>query len=314
MNVVFESILPIFFLVVLGFLLRRRNLIPAEHWRSIEELCFWLFFPALLITTLAGADLAAIEMGPFTLTLIFTMASMAVFTLALWPLLRSIWGTSPAQFSTIYQTSTRWHGFIALAIVIKLFGTEGATLVALVFAITIPVLQLSNILVLAAFCSGQRLSIVQIIKTVLMNPIIWGITLGILVNVNHIELWQPLMTLFELLGRAALGASLLALGAGLSLKAALKPSRELLVGLVGKLLITPIIMAGWAISLGIRGLPLSVLIICAAVPTAVNGYLFAKKMGGDAELYAATSSNQTALSFFTIPLFLWLTQTYAGGL
>ena len=314
MIVVFESIFPVFALVVLGFALRKGNFIPAEHWRSIEELCFWLFFPALLVTTLAGADLTSIQLGPFSLTLLFTMGSMMVITLSLWPVLRSYWGTSRGQFSTIFQTTTRWHGFIALAIVFKMFGTEGATLIALAFAVMIPVLQITNILVLAAFSSTNKLSIIHIFKTLLTNPIIWGVAMGVAVNLSHINLWSPLMTILDLLGRAALGASLLALGAGLSLRAALKPSRELLVGLLGKLVVTPLVMAGWAIWFGISGLSLSVLIICAAVPTAVNGYLFAKKMGGDAELYAATSSTQTALSFLTIPLFLWLAQNYAGGL
>lgn len=314
MIVVFESILPIFALVVLGFSLRKGNFVPADHWRTVEDLCFWIFFPALLVTTLAEANLATIELGPFTLTLLFTITSMAVITLALWPVLKKYWGTSPAQFSTIFQTSTRWHGFIALAIVLKLFGAEGVTLVAVVFAITIPILQITNILVLATFSSGQHLAPAKIIRTVLMNPIIWGIGFGIAVNLGQLALWTPLMSLLDLLGRAALGASLLALGAGLSLKAALKPSRELVVGLLGKLVMTPLIMAGWAIGFGISGLSLSVLMVCAAVPTAVNGYIFARKMGGDAELYAATSSIQTAASFLSIPVILWLTQTYAGGL
>lgn len=313
MIVVFESILPIFALVILGFILRKGNFVPADHWRTVEDLCFWIFFPALLVTTLAEANLAAIELGPFTLTLLFSMTSMALVTLGLWPFLKKHWGTSPAQFSTIFQTSTRWHGFIALAIVLKLFGGEGVTLVALVFAITIPVLQLTNILVLATFTSGQRLSLAQIINTVLMNPIIWGIGAGLIVNLGSITLWPSLTTMLDLLGRAALGASLLALGAGLSLKAALKPSRELLVGLLGKLLMTPLIMAGWAIGFGISGLSFSVLMVCAAVPTAVNGYIFARKMGGDAELYAATSSIQTAASFISIPVVLWLAQNYTGS-
>ncbi len=309
---VFESIIPVFAIVILGFALRKGGLIPAENWKAIEELCFWIFFPTLLATTLIKADLTSIEFGPFTLTLIFTITSVAVLTLALWPVLSKYWGTSGSQFSTIFQTTTRWHGFIALAIVIKLFAAEGAALIAVAFAIMVPILQVSNILVLTAFSANHRLSVLQISKSILLNPIIWGVSFGLVVNLTHTSMWQPVMTMFDLLGRAALGASLLALGAGLSLQAALKPSRELLVGVFGKLILTPLLMAGWGIWFGISGLALSVLIVCAAVPTAMNGYLFAKKMGGDAELYAATSSIQTALSFFTIPFFLWVVEHYSG--
>jgi len=310
---VFESIFPIFAIVMLGFLLRKSQFVPAENWKSIEELCFWIFFPCILVTTMVEANLASIRLGPYTQTILFTIASVSIFSLALWPILRKHWSTSRGQFSTIFQTSTRWHGFIALAIVIKLFGGEGATLIAISFAIMVPILQVSNILVLAAFSTNYHLSFVQISKTILTNPIIWGVCLGLIINLTQTTIWPPLMTTLDLLGRAALGVSLLALGAGLSLQAALKPSKELLVGLVNKLVLTPIVMAGWAIWFGISGLPLTVLVVCAAVPTAMNGYLFAKKMGGDAELYAATSTIQTTVSFITIPIFLWLVQTYAGG-
>ncbi len=313
MTEVFESIIPVFAIIMLGFTLRKSNFVPAEHWRAVEEICFWLFFPAILATTMIEADLAAIEMGPVTLTLILTLGSVSLITLLLWPVVRFYWGTSRGKFSTIYQTTTRWHGFIALAIVLKLYGMEGAALIAVAFAVMVPFLQLSNILVLAAFSSSHRLTWWQIMKIVLVNPIIWGVLVGTVINLMAIPVWNPIMAMLDLLGRAALGASLLALGAGLSLRAALKPSRELLIGLTGKLVLTPVIMTGWALWFGISGLSLSVLIVCASVPTAMNGYLFAKKMGGDAELYAATASMQTALSFLTIPVALWLTITYVGG-
>lgn len=312
MIAVFESIIPVFAIVILGFGLRKGGMVPAQNWKAIEELCFWIFFPTLLATTLINADLAAIEFGSFTLTLILTIACVGIVTLFLWPPLSSSWGTTRGQFSTIFQTTTRWHGFIALAIVIKLFGEEGAALIAVAFAVMVPILQVSNILVLTAFSDNHRLSPLQISRSVLINPIIWGVCFGLFVNLSGVNLWQPAMTMFDLLGRAALGASLLALGAGLSLQAALKPSRELVVGVIGKLILTPVIMAGWATWFGISGLSFAVLMVCAAVPTAMNGYLFAKKMGGDAELYAATSSIQTALSFLTIPVFLWFAQNYAG--
>ncbi len=306
MITVFESILPIFAIVFLGYGLRKKGIVPAAGWKPIEDLCFWIFFPALLCITLIRADLGQISLGPFTATLLLMMASMAALVLLMWPLLSRYWQTSPAQFSTIYQTTTRWHGFIALAIVIRLFGDEGAALIAVAFAIMIPILQVSNILVLAAFSSGEMPKPSRIIVMVIGNPIIWGIVIGMLANLTGITPYQPILAMLELLGQVALGLSLLALGAGLSLRAAMKPSRELSAGVVGKLLVTPLVMFAWASWLQVEGSALIVLLICAAVPTAMNGYIIARKMGGDAELYAATASVQTAAAFFTIPLVLWL--------
>ena len=314
MIVVFEAILPVFAIVMLGFGLRKMAFVPADHWRIIEELCFWVLFPAILAKTLILSDFSGVRLGPFVYTLLASIAAIALIVLASWPLMRRFWATGPGQFSTIFQTSTRWHGFIALAIVLELFGTDGGGLIAVAFALMVPVLQVSNILVLAAFTPGNRPPATQIARTVIINPIIIGITAGLVINLAGVPVWPPVMAVLDLLGRAALGLSLLALGAGLSLQAALRPSRELVAGVLGKLVLTPAVTAGFAIWFGVSGMAFSVLMVSACVPTAINGYLLARKMGGDAELYAATSTVQTMLSFAVIPLVLWLGRTWGGGL
>jgi len=42
----------------------------------------------------------------------------------------------------------------------------------------------------------------------------------------------------------------------------------------------------------------------------MNGYILARQMGGDADLYAATASLQVVLSMFTIPLILWMIKDF----
>ena len=307
---VLQATLPVFAIIVLGFALRKGGYIAADKWSAVEDLCFYLLFPALLASTMIKADLSGVEAGAFTLTLLLTMAIIGGSVLALWPLLRRRIGTRPPQFSTIYQTITKWHGFIALAIVLNLYGPEGGALIAIVFATLVPVLQVSNIMVLAAF-SDKKADMRMVGLTIVKNPLIWGIGLGLVLN--GAALWPPIMSTLDLLGRSALGMSLLALGAGLSLKAAMHPSKEMLIGIIGKLLFTPLVMMSVAWALGVSGLERNVLLIAASVPTAMNGYVLARKMGGDAELYATISTVQTVVSFVTIPLFLWLTTAgYTG--
>ncbi len=64
---------------------------------------------------------------------------------------------------------------------------------------------------------------------------------------------------------------------------------------------------------GVTGVQLSYLALCGAVPTAMNGYLLARQLGGDAELYAAVTTLQTALSFLTIPAVLAVTAQLSAG-
>jgi predicted permease len=45
----------------------------------------------------------------------------------------------------------------------------------------------------------------------------------------------------------------------------------------------------------------------------MNGYVLAKQMGGDAELYATVTTLQTLLSFATIPAMLSLAAQFSAG-
>jgi predicted permease len=60
---------------------------------------------------------------------------------------------------------------------------------------------------------------------------------------------------------------------------------------------------------GLSGSNLAVVATCASVPSASNGYVLARQMGGDAPLLAQILTLQTAIAVFTMPVFI----TFAGG-
>lgn len=104
---------------------------------------------------------------------------------------------------------------------------------------------------------------------------------------------------------------LLAIGASLRL-GDLRPRVALLLPVALKLLLFPALLVGTAVAFGITGSQLSYLALCAAVPTAMNGYLLARQLGGDAELYAAVTTVQTVASFLTIPAVLAVAAQITG--
>ncbi|AVX04119.1 AEC family transporter [Maritalea myrionectae] len=310
---VFESILPVFAVIVLGFLLRRFNFVEASKWQVVDELCFWILFPSLLASTLINTDLRTIEFDKIFYVLLGMILTISALMLVLYPFFRKTMRLGRPQYSTLFQTVTRWHGFIAMALVLKFFGEPGLAVIAVAFVVLVPVLQLVNVTVLSIFSDKHKFSYFNVLKQIARNPILLGCVVGMVVNFAGIPVWDPILTFLDLLGRAALGISLLALGAGLSLRAALKPSPVVGVALVGKLVLVPLIMFGFAVLFGVTGDAFIILMISAGVPTAMNGYVLAKKMGGDAELYASIATVQTAASFFTLPLIILLARWWVGA-
>ena len=311
MLVIFESILPIFLLVLLGAALKRGSFINVTFWEGLEQCGYYVLFPALLFHTLATADFSKMEMGTIGTTSVVAVLLMCGFALSLWLPLRRI-GVGGAAFSSVFQTATRWNAFIALAIADKIEGDYGLTVVALLMAAIILPINFINVGVLLWF-SGTRTSLGAFALKIVTNPLIISSLLGVIVNQAGIPIYDPLMTTVDLVARSALSLGLIAVGAGLRVSDALKPRPLVLFSSALKLVVFPILMIGLALAAGISGPSLVMLALSAAVPTAMNGYMLAKKMGGDAELYAATATVQTVLSFGTIPAVLAVAGQLAAG-
>ncbi len=299
------SLLPVFLLIAVGFGLRKSNVIPDEHWRGIELLSFWILLPAILIMVLADSELSIEQAAPFALSLLLTITVIClIMWLARRPLNRWLGVEGPA-FTSIFQTTTRWHGFIALAIAEKLFGAEGLAILAVAFVVMVPFINVVNILVLTTYAAKEPAPAPLIVKSLAFNPLIWGLVIGVAIRLSGLALPEVMEKTLDLAGRGALGVTLLALGAGLSWRAMKHAGVLVVLNTFVKLVLLPAIAVAFALMLGVTGMDFVILVLATAVPTAINGYVLARTMGGDAELYAATLTAQVIVSFVTLPLFLW---------
>jgi malonate transporter len=311
MTIIFESILPIFLLVSLGVCLKRSPLIDLTLWEGLEQLGYYVLFPALLFSTLATTDFAGMKTDATALATIGSVTLMSAVLLLLGPVLRAR-HISAAAFTSVFQTATRWNGFMALAIAQKLYGPLGLSLTALVMTLVIIPINLYNVGVLIGFNGGPK-GLRFFAFKIATNPLIVASALGILLNVLGIAVYGPVLNAIEMLAAASLSLGLVMVGAGLKVSDALRPSLVAVFAVFLKLIMMPVFMVGTAYLLGIRGDSLLVIALGASVPTAMNGYLLAKQMGGDAPLYAAVATVQTVVSFFTIPLVLTVTGYVAAG-
>jgi malonate transporter and related proteins len=307
---IFESILPVFLVVLLGTAIKRWPLIPAQMWDGLEKLGYYALFPTLLFSTLAKADFSSLPTGGITIAALGMVAILTLILFSLWPLLRRM-GMSPSSYTSIFQTTSRWNGFVALAVAEKLYGVHGLEVVAYVMTVIVLPLNIINVGILLWFAGTGR-TFGDFVRQMVRNPIIIGCLLGIIVNVVHIPIYGPLMDTVDMVARTSLPLGLMMLGAGLRIGDALRPSPVAIVPVALKLIITPMVAVFIGMALGVEGIDLYALCLCGAVPTAMNGYLLAKQMGGDAPLYAAVATIQTFAAFFTMPLTLYLTAQLAG--
>ncbi len=308
----FESILPIFLLIVAGNVVRRIRLVDADAWPGLEKLGYFLLYPALLFVTILNADFAGLEIDAMMAALLVTVFLMSGLTYALWPLL-SRWSLVTAgEFSSVFQTTVRWNGFIALAIAQKLFPPAGMAVVALAMAVIIIPINVISVFVVTRF-SDRSINWKRVLRALVTNPLILPCVAAVAFRSLGVPLYGPVEQALKLAGEAAIGLSLLMIGAALQLRHIFEPRLPLLLPIFLKLLAFPLILLGVATWFGVTGDDLVYLTLCAAVPTATNGYLLARQYGGDAELYAAVATAQTVASFLTMPLMLMLAAQLAAG-
>ncbi len=312
MFAIFESILPIFLLIVAGNLLRRTPVIDDTAWPGLEQICYWFLYPVLLFTTILNADFTGLQLDRMMAALVLAVALMGLVTIALWPALRARKLVSPAEFSSIFQTSVRWNGFMALAVAEKLFAPEGMAVVALVMAVMIIPINVESVVVVTRFADSAA-SWSRIARSIATNPLILATLAALVTRFAAGELYAPLDLALDLVGRAALGMGLLAIGAGLRPGDLASLRSAVWLPVVLKLGFFPVLLISLALLFGVRGNELLYLALCAAVPTAMNGYLLARQLGGDAELYAAVTTLQTAVSFLTIPFVLMVVAYITSG-
>ena len=311
MSSITYALIPVFAVIMVGFVLRATKLIADDEWAGINQLCYYLLLPMLIVKSLSTADLSSVPVFQIAGAMILaTLGVSALLFLARIPLLKVL-GLTNASYTSLFQGSTRWHGFIALAIIAALYGDKGVIIGSIGLATLIPLLNLINVTVLSLYGDRSASNSPGLLRQLSQNPFIIACLIGILLNLAPYAMPSIFVTTLDLVGRAALGISLLTVGAALKPRLNISDLRAVFSAAIIRLLIMPVFMVMSCLALGVSGDPLIIAVICAAVPTAASGYILAKQMGGDAELMASIITFQVIAATITLPLVLSYAATIA---
>lgn len=300
-------IFPVALTIFTGWAARRSGLVAKDAWPGIETLSFRILIPAILIFAISGADLTLSRIGPLAIALVATLCVIGCLVLLVRVFASRDQIGNPA-LSTLFQTSTRWNAFVSLAAADLMGGVDGVLLIAVAMAVLVPIINVSNILVVATLVAadaGWR----RVLKTVATNPLIIACAIGLTVNLGFGGLPDILSAGFEIVGRAALAVGLLCVGAGIEIRRFLTVTWRVVLGLIMRPTLAPAIFLGLGLMLGLSTPELTAGVLVMAVPAASNGFIVARAMGGDAELYADLLAWQTLVTLIVLPAYLALAAT-----
>ncbi|MGM0832468.1 AEC family transporter [Halomonas qinghailakensis] len=293
---------PLFLLILLGAAIGYCRWPSAGFWPQMERLIYFVLFPAMLISTLATADVSQVPVARLALVLLGTMG---IFGLVLWRF-RGYLGLTPAAFTSVFQGAVRFNTYVGVAGAAALHGSTGATVAAVAVALMVPVV---NVMCVASFVAAGTLgsaSLGQSALALAKNPLILACLAGVGLNLSGVGLPGWSQDTVGLLGAAALPLGLIAVGVALRPAALLRLDRGVIATNSIKLLLMPALVLLLANLVGLEPISRDVALLFAALPTATSAYILARQLGGDAELMAAIITGQTLLAMLTLPLWLQL--------
>lgn len=321
MTIFAQALLPIFLLILLGYLLNSAHFPSQPFWPLAARVTYFVLLPALLIKTMATAKLGDVPI--LAIAAIFTLVISGLSIALL--LLRPHFGVDGPTFTSIVQGGIRQNSYVGLAATAGLLGEAQLVLAAVALAIQIPVVNLWSVIVLARFgkldhpteaTPKARNPLTHTITAVARNPLIIACAIGIalnplLVQLNAAALPQSinvvinsLIEMLSILGRAALPFGLLTVGAGLRIVIDQAAWRSVFSASITKLLLYPIAAAALCWLFRMDGAAYIAVILFAALPTSTSSYILAREMGGNHELMAAILTLETLLALATMPLML----------
>ncbi|MFT4132861.1 AEC family transporter [Labrys sp. (in: a-proteobacteria)] len=301
-------VLPVFALILAGWLARRSNALGPHATREVNRLVVYLALPALLFDIMANADPARIWQPGFILA--FALGCALIFVLALTIRLRQGCHLADAAIDGLNAGYAN-TGFMGFPLILAVVGQSGMAPTLVATIVTVCVLFAVAIVLIEASLQSQarRRDIAR--KTLLAlirNPLLVAPALGALVMVSGWPLPQTLDRFLKLLGGAASPCALIALGLFLAENTgrAAEAGRKVEALLIGlKLVAHPV--ATWVIAAPILGLApdaVHTAVLLAALPTGTGPFMLAEFYGRQALVTSRVVLATTILSVATLSLYL----------
>ncbi|MBF0354772.1 MAG: AEC family transporter [Alphaproteobacteria bacterium] len=302
MATILASLIPVFLLIALGLGLRRSDFLPEGFWPPVERLTYYFFFPALLFTNCLRVPLGDAGTGNLVMAMGLGVTAIAALALALLPLVKN----RPA-FSSVFQGCIRPNTYVGLAAAAALYGKPGLALTSVCVAVVVPLVNLFSVLAMLACGEGNKPgSLKEIVKPVILNPLINACLLGLALNALAVPVPAFMQHFLDILAAASLPMGLLAVGAGVDLRALFKAGPPVFFSTALKMAMLPLCTLGLMKSFGVEETALAAGFLYATLPCSATSYVLARQMGGDAPLMANIISVQTILAMASMPLLLIL--------
>ncbi|HVE22708.1 MAG TPA: AEC family transporter [Acidocella sp.] len=316
MSAVFNAVLPIFALILTGFICARRGILGPGATDSLNKFVVWLALPALLFQAMAGITWAGLDHPGFLAA--FAGGMMITFALSF---LLAPFSTRPAHHRLADRSIEGLNaayantGFMGIPLCVVALGHTALVPAVIATILTACVLFAGAIVLIETDLNEQpRLgaTLRKVGLSLLRNPLVAAPLLGLAValfqGVTHVPMPALVFRFTTLLGAAASPCALVTIGLFLAQSESAQETGVVTRLVALKLLIQPAITGLLAFFVfGMPALWADTALLMSALPIGTGPFMLAKLYDREAAVTSRAILVSTVLSLVTVSaLVAWL--------
>lgn len=301
-----DVVLPIFAIILAGYLVGRRGLLGEASSEALNAFVYYVALPVLLFHAMARVEPATIFNLPFLGA--YLGGGIVAFALA-FAVSRVLFRHGQAEGALFGMSAVFGNtGYMGIPLTLIAFGESGQVLSVVATALQ-GLIWVPAVLILiegdkqgTERDTGAPLArIGRVARAVVLNPMIAAPAVGIAWSLGGLALPTPIANFCSVLGAAAGPCALFALGLFLVGKPVSEGIVEVGAMVVFKLLIYPLVVA--VIAFGVVDLapkPAAIAVVLAALPAGANCFVLAQNYGIFVQRSSSAILFSTALAVATI--------------
>ena len=299
----FQGFFVVAVIVGVGFAIGRTRLLSPKAESDLSRLVLWVLLPCLVVTMLIDARLSDIFSPLMAASLIASVLIIGLHALAA----RVLWHRQGTE-ATIGALAAGLPNVGNIGIPVSAYVLGSATFAVPVILVQSGLIMPAALVLLDVLTKAPGASAGRTLLKAVLNPVVVASVVGVLILVFGVTVPSFVVEPFRLIGAAAVPIVLIAFGISLSGQRPLAPGSErgdVILATVLKLVVMPVV--AWVIGrflFGMSGLDLLAVTLLAALPTAQNVVVIARRYGR-----GETIARDTALitTIGVIPILLVVT-------
>lgn len=312
------ALVPIFVIMLLGYISGKKAIFSAENARSFNKLVLNYALPAALFLSIVKAD-RHLLFEDIKLTVVSIVMICACFFWAYFSCKKFFKHTKQEAAVCALIAGSPTIGFLGFAVLEPIYGFNTSTglviaIVAIVVnAITIPIglylldPQDSS----APAAPGVKPKKSNAFLNALKQPVVWSPILAVILVLIGVRFPVEAEPSFTLIAKANAGVAVFAAGVTLSAQK-IELDWEIVYNTLVKLFLMPAVLLIVGKLVGLQATDLQMLVLAGALPPAFSGII----IGSRYQIYVRTGTSSLALSTIlfmgTAPFWYWLAKLVAG--